>query len=239
MPRVLTTKAKIMCPHGGVGISTPSVPWWSVNGGFVLRDGDTGLLACPLVLTPCFGYTLRSMGLNSTKIMGLNVILETDFNQTVTGLPLTMLDFHTTLDDSTASGVPATGPAPPLPPALLDLIPPIVTGQISSPAFTSSSMTPPTVTATFNLSSAFPLKWVLTRIRTKNAAGKEDLTNGNPPGAVVTTPGGSWTSPSLTVTLTMTAAYMKSIQAGDHHFFMTGVSQRGLSSHAEVLLTVS
>jgi len=238
MPRVLTTNAQIRCPHGGLGTTTPSLPYWTVNGGFVLVEGDSGVLACPLLLTPCVGYTLRSMGLNATRINGRKVILETDFNQSFTGLPLSMSDTHTTNDNSTVAGLPATGPAPPLPPPLLDLVPPVVTGQISSPTFSLSTMLPAPVTATFTISTAFPMQRLLTRYCTTIPGDHEDLTGGNPPGAVVTPSGGQWTTPSLTVTLTMTPPYLTSIKAGEHHFLMTGVSQRGLSGHAEVVLTV-
>ncbi len=216
----------------------PSLPFWSVNNGFVLVEGDVGVLACPLLLTPCLGYKLSSMGLNTTKIMGRKVILETDFNQSFTGLPLNMQDAHTSVDNSNAAGLPATGPAPPSPPPLLDVAKPIVTGQISSPTFSLSLMSPATVTATFTLTSAFPLQWVLTRICTTIPGVHEDLTNGNPPSAAVAPAGGQWTTQSLTVTLTMTAAYLAGIQAGSHHFFLTGVSQRGLSGYAELILTV-
>ena len=47
MPQVLTTNAVIVCPHGGLGTSLPTDPKWSVNGGIVLLEGDTGTLACP------------------------------------------------------------------------------------------------------------------------------------------------------------------------------------------------
>ena len=99
-------------------------------------------------------------------------------------------------------------------------------------------MLPSPVTATFSLSAAFPMQWQLTRICTTFPGAHEDLTAGFPPNAVVAPPGGQWTTPVLTVTLTMSPSYLVSIQAGDHHFFMTGVNQRGLSSHAELVLKV-
>jgi hypothetical protein len=39
--------------------------------------------------------------------------------------------------------------------------------------------------------------------------------------------------------MTMTAMFMASLTPGKHRFFMTGVSQRGLSDFFEIVLTVS
>jgi hypothetical protein len=238
MPRVLTTNARIVCPHGGLGTTTPSQPFWKVNGGIVLVEGDAGVLSCPFVGTPCLGYTLRSMGLNATLMMGRKVILETDFNQSLTGLPLTMTDSHPLIDNSTPAPLPASGPAPPLPPQFLDLVKPVVTGQISAANFSLQSMSPAIVTASFSLASTFPRQWILTRILNQPPPDHEDLTNGRPPGATIDNPGGKWTAPNLSLTLTMNASYLASLAAGEHHLFMTGVSQRGLSNYVELILTV-
>jgi hypothetical protein len=237
MPKVLTTNAIILCPHLGKGTSTPLSPVWKVDGGYVLAEGDTGVLACPFLPLPCAGYTLRSMGLNATKIQGRKVIVVTDFNQSITGLPLTMTESHTTVDSSTPAPLPPRGPAPPLPPAILDLVPPVVTATMPVGTF-SVSTGPPSVVATFQLSSAFPRQWVLTRISEPPPGSHEDLTPGKPPGAVVAPAGGSWTTPSLTVTLTMTAVYMTALGIGKHHFYLTGVSQRGLSGYGVADLEV-
>ena len=70
MPQVLTTNALIVCPHGGLGVTTPSHPKWSINGGMVAVQGDVGVLTCPFLPLPCAGYQLQSMGLNSTQIDG-------------------------------------------------------------------------------------------------------------------------------------------------------------------------
>jgi hypothetical protein len=238
MPRVLTTKAVIKCPHGGLGTTTPSRRLWQVNGEYVLVEGDVGQLSCPFLYHPCGGYRLRSMGLNATRIEGQKVILVTDFNQSFTGLPLVMSEAHTTIDDSTPAPLPAGGPAPPLSPALLDLVPPVVTGVMPVSQFSLSTSQPATLTATFTLTSAFPLKWVLTRISEPLPGSDEDLTSGRPPGATVAPAGGGWDASPLTVTLTLTAAYMAALGAGRHHFFMTGVSQRGLSGNIETVLNV-
>src|SRR4051812_38025428 len=77
MPQVLTANATVLCPHGGNGTSTPSAttaPRCFVRGGQVLVENDTGVLACPNVPVPCVGYTLRSMGLNSSRIAGRRIL---------------------------------------------------------------------------------------------------------------------------------------------------------------------
>jgi hypothetical protein len=126
MPLVLTTNAVITCPHGGVGTTVPLSPKWTVNGGYVTADGDSGTLTCFFV-PPCVGYSLKSMGLNATKIDQRNVMLVTDFTQSFTGLPLSIQDSHTTSDDSTPAPVPSGQSAPPASPAMADLAAPVVT----------------------------------------------------------------------------------------------------------------
>jgi hypothetical protein len=238
MPQVLTTNAMIVCPHGGVGTTAPSRPFWKVNDGHVCVDGDLGSLTC-IFATPCVGYTLASMGLNATQIMGRNVMLVTDFVQSITGVPLSVTETQTTTyDDSTTTPIPVGASAPPLPPGLQSTVPPIVEAlPLSSPAFSKTSG-PPTITGTFTLSSPFPLRWVLTRIGLVAPANHDILTNGKPPGVTVAPSGGVWNDSPLTVTMTMTAAYMTTLAQGGHQFYMTGVSQRGISSHATVILTV-
>ncbi|MCB9076085.1 MAG: hypothetical protein H6631_00675 [Anaerolineaceae bacterium] len=238
MPQVLTTNAQIFCPHGGKGVSIPTVPKWTVNGGIVLLEGDTGTLTCPFVLCPCVGYTLKSMGLNATTIDGRKVILATDFNQTFTGLPLLITETHQAFDDTTPAPLPENRPAPPPSPDMADMTKPVVLGIPPALAFNTMTMMPAVITATFTLTTAFPLKWVLTML---NGVAKinVDLTNGLPPGALVVPPGGNWSSPSLVVTVTLNAAFMAALGPGMHHFWMTGVSRRGLSGFAEVILTVT
>jgi hypothetical protein len=237
VPQVLTTNAVIFCPHGGKGTTTPTRPLWSVNGGFVLVENDPGVLACPFVY-PCIGYQLRSMGLNATQIQGQKIILVTDFNQSFTGLPLFMTETHTTIDNSTPAPIPAGQSAPPLSPALADVVAPAVTAAPMVLAFNSTTMLPPTLVTTFTLVSANPMQWILTLINVPLRS-NADLTNGLPPGLVVAPAGGAWNQSPLVVTVTMTALYMASLTPGLHHFYMTGVSQRGLSDYAEVVLTVS
>jgi len=237
MPQLMTTNALVTCPHGGKGTSIPSSPKWSIQGGFVLREGDTGVLSCGWV-PPCVSYVLKSMHLNATVIDGVPAVLVTDFNQTLTGLPLMIIETHTTLDNSTPAPVPAGSDAPPLSPELLDTTPPIVVPLLPAAAFSSTTMLPVTLPLVFTLASPFPLMWKLTRVSEPSGT-YADLTNGDPTGAVAMPAGGDWTTPLLTVTLTMSATYMAGLGIGIHRFSMTGVNQRGLWASAEAVLTVS
>lgn len=243
MPRVLTTNALILCPHGGRGVSIASDPKWSINNGTVLLENDIGSLetgGVPCLFSyPCVGYKLQSMKLNATQIDGRQVILETDFNQTFTGLPLLITDFHQTFDNSTVAPIPSGQSAPPLPAELSDIIRPSVTGVPSALVFISTTMSPPMLITTFTLTSDHPLQWILTLINVPQQYNL-DVTNGLPgQGLVVMPAGGSWITPNLTITVTMTAAFMASLGSGVHHFYMTAVSRRGLSSYSEVILTVT
>jgi hypothetical protein len=248
MPRVLTTNAFIICPHGGRGVSTASDPKWSINNGMVLLEDDigsleTGGIPCPFLDYPCIGYQLQSMGLNATQVDGRQVILETDFNQTLTGLPLLITDFHQTFDNSTVAPVPPGQSAPSLPPELADMVKPLVTAIPSTLTFDSTTMSPSSYTITFTLFSAYPLKWILTLINVPQQYNL-DITNGLPAQGLVVMPAdGSWSTPNLTVTVNMTAQYMASLGVDlpgqEHDFYMTAVSQRGLSNYSKVVLTVS
>lgn len=238
MPQVLTTNARITCPHMGIGTSAPTSFKWSVNGFFVLLENDTGLLACPSPINPCASYSLLSMGLNASRVDGRKVILVTDFNQTNTGLPLTMTETHPVIDNSTPAPIPPGQPAPPLSPAMADMTKPVVTCVPPALFFNSATMQPATLSAIFTLSAAHPLNWILTLIN-EPLATNVDLTNGLPPNLTLTPAGGQWNAPTVTVTLTMTAAYMATLTPGLYRFFMTGVSQRGLSANSETVLTVS
>ncbi len=237
MPQLLTTNAIIQCPHGAVGVSTPSAPLWGIQGGFVLVEGDSGVLSCPF-LPPCAGYTLRSMGLNSTTIAGRKALLVTDFNQTLTGLPLLMAETHTVVDDSTPAPLPAGSTAPPLPPELLDVAAPVVVAVPPLLAFNTVTQQPATAAVTFTLTHPFPMQWVLSQLSAAPPA-SQDVTNGLPPGLVLAPSGGGWSTPSLTVTLTLTALYMNALGIGVHYFYMTGISRRGKSGFAQVTLTVT
>jgi hypothetical protein len=235
MPQVLTENATILCPHMGKGTSVSSTRVWSVNSGFVLVEGDTGVLACPFLPLPCAGYTLRSMGLNATVIQGRKVVLATDFNQTLTGLPLTIFETHPVIDNSTPAPLPAGAASQPLAPELLDTANPVVTAVTPALAFSNSAPAP--LNASFKLSSTFPMSWVLTLIKTV-VPGNLDLTNGAP-GAVVTPSGGSWSTPSLSVSVAMTQAFLAALGIGKHSLYMTGINKRGLNAYAECSITVS
>ncbi len=252
MPQVLTTNAIIMCPHGGKGTTIPTAPLWKVNGGYVLVEGDTGTLACPFVLCPCVGYTLRSMGLNATTINGRKVILVTDFNQTFTGLPLIMTEFHQTFDNTTPAPLPQPPPPPatggigggqptstqeaaPPSPDMADESKPTVLAVPPVLAFNSTTMMPAVLNVTFTLATPFPLQWNLMLIDGMKKL-SIDATNGLPPGLIVAPPGGM---PTPTVSVTLTAVFMAALGPGMHHLFMTAVSRRGVPGFAETILTVT
>ena len=126
MPRILTTKAIIQCPHGGLGTTTPLSPFWQIDGGFVLAEGDSGVLTCPFFYHPCVGYKLQSMGLNSSMLLGRRVILETDMQQSFTGLPLAITETHFCVDDSVPAPIPAGEEPSALEPSLTDILDPQV-----------------------------------------------------------------------------------------------------------------
>ncbi len=240
MPHILTTRASILCPHGHLGVSISLSPKWSIDDGDVLCEGDSGTFpTClpPAVPVPCVGYTLQTMELNATYIDGRRVMLVTDFNKTATGLPLIMKEFHSTFDDSIPAPIPVGQPAPLLSPELADMLAPVVTVTPQTLTFSQSSNSAPSVTATFTLLSDHPLRWILTLIMEKEKT-HVDLTNGPPPslppGMTVTSKGGTWPVSPLQITLTMNAAFMKTLTPnGDYRFFMTGVSRRGLSAYAK------
>jgi hypothetical protein len=203
----------------------------------VLLENDPGTLACPFLQVPCGGYQLRSMGLNATTVDGRRVILATDFNQSATGLPLTMVETHQTFDDSSPAPLPVGGHAGPPPPELADTSPPIIAALPPILAFSTTTPTP-ALAASFSLSASHPWRRVLTLLNgsLKTSA---DLTENQPPGLTVLPSGGTWDTPQLTVTLLLTAAFMTALGVGEHHLFMTGISRRGLPGFANLQLTVS
>ncbi len=238
MPNVMTTMAQVLCPHGGKGAPALFSDKWMAHGGCVHAEGDTGTIACPFILSPCGGYQLRSMHLNATKIDGRNVILVTDFNQTLTGLPLTIVEVHDTFDNTTPAPLPAVGPAPALDPELLDETKPLVLA--APPQFTVPTVPlpglPPPLIVTFTLFSTFPLQWMLFVVDEAVRA-NVDLTNGFP-GILLAPSGGEWTTPSLTIVLTFTPPFLALLPPGNkYHFFMTGVSKRGVNHFTEFVLT--
>jgi hypothetical protein len=229
--------ATVTCPHGGVGTTTPAVPYADAQGGVVTVEGDVGVLSCVFIV-PCVGYTLSSMGLNASTIGGKKVILATDFQKSITGLPLTIVETTSVIDDSTPAPLPAGASSQALAPEMLDIAPPVVIAAPPTVPFVTSTMLPPTAAITFTLTSAFPLSWTLALLNTTLGT-SIDATNGLPTGLVVAPAGGSWTSPSLTVTATMSAAFMASLTPGTHLFYMTGVSKRGKSGLGSATVVVS
>src|SRR5262245_27221296 len=149
MPKVLTTTATILWPHGGKGTTTPTTPYVDAQGGIVTTEGDLGVLSCVFIV-PCVGYTLKSMGLNASTIAGKKVILSTDFQQSQTGLPLTITETTSLIDDSTPAPLPAGASSAPLAPELLDVAPPVVAAVPPTVPFVTTTMLPPTAAVTFS-----------------------------------------------------------------------------------------
>jgi hypothetical protein len=236
MPQLLTTNAQILCPHGGKGTTVPSAPKWQINGGYVCVAGDAGTLACPFLPYPCVGYTLQSMGLNATTIDHRQAMLVTDFNKSVTGLPLLMIETHQVFDESTPAPIPAGQPAPPVSAPMADLVAPTV--SVPPAPFPFSVSVPAPVVITFSLAAQHPLKWVLTFIDETPPGQNIDLTNGLPGAVTVAPSGGQWTTPALTVVVTLTPAFLAGLGPGKKDLFLTGVSQRGLSGHDAATIMV-
>lgn len=237
MPQVLTNLATITCPHGGVGTTVPTTPVIA-QGGFVSAENDVGALSCVFIV-PCVGYTLRSMGLNASTVLGRKVILATDFQQSFTGMPLVIVETRQVVDDSTPASIPAGQSAPPLSPELLDVAPPVIVAAPPAGAFVTAPVpTPPSLPITFTLNAPFPMQWML-RLLNTTAKVSVDLTNGLPPNATVIPAGGAWTTPTLVVTVTLLAPFMAGLGPGLHNLYMIGVTQRGASSFARFDLTVS
>ena len=179
------------------------------------------------------------MKLNATTIGGANAILETDFNQTFTGLPLAITEHHDTIDNSTLAPVPNGVQAAAACPELLDVLPPIVVPDRPGCSLRHRDARPghpDHIHPNGRISRAVDSH---ARQRDPPNGTHADLTNGDPAGAVVAPAGGAWDTPTLVVTLTLSAAYLTALGAGRHHFYMTGVSRRGLSSVQESIITVS
>jgi hypothetical protein len=241
MPRVVTTNTQILCAHLSLAQKDPPLaPLWTIDGGTVLVEGDSGTFLNCRSNVQCGRYQLRSMGLNATQVTGKKVILVTDFNQTFSGLPITLIETHQVFDETTPAAIPDGQPAPPLPPEMTDLVKPAVISSLPTLAFNKTSMTPPSVLVTFTLTSAHPMRWILTQIDEPGPPpGTHDRTNVRPAGMTVSPSGGVWNVSPLMINLTMTAAFMATLLPSDHRFFLTGVTRRGLSNFAEVVLTVT
>jgi hypothetical protein len=246
VPKVITRNAIIHCPHGGIGQSMPSQTAVLVGGAPVLVDGDTGVipncLNLPPAGVPCAGYTLRSMHLNAVTVGGRAAIMDTDFEQSITGYPLMLKDFHQVEDRSLRLTIPPGGTLT-TPPELQDTDRPTVTAVPAavlafSKAGFANTGTPPFLVATFRLTSQFPSRWMLTLIVPPDA---KDITSSAPPGLTVQPSGGSWTGSPLTVTVTLTGTYMTTLPVlpAKVSLVMVGINRRGRSAFAEAVLGVS
>lgn len=244
MPQILTTNAMIMCPHGGVGMSSPSNPKWFVEGGAVLLDGDSGSITkAPCIFPlPCLGYQLRSMGLNATQVDGRKVMLVTDFTQSLTGFPLILTESHQAFDNSTPTPLSPGAAVPATPPELQEFDLPVVSVTPATLTFNktgfSNSGNPVSLSMTFSLQTQFPRLWLLTMLNIPSLQHTE-ITDGNPPDIVVSPPGGEWLTPTLTVTVELLGSFLATLPIGDHYFVLTAVNFRGKSTFAEVKLIIS
>ena len=88
------------------------MPIWDIEGGIALQGRRHRHADLPFPV-PCAGYVLRSMKLNATTIGGVDAILETDFNQTFTGLPLAITEHHIRSTTARSAPVPNGADRPP------------------------------------------------------------------------------------------------------------------------------
>ena len=186
---------------------------------------------------PCAGLHAEIDGPQLHEDQRQKVILVRDLNTGITGLPLTMVDHHNVFDDSTTAAIAAGQNAPPITPAMADMAPPVVTVAPPAAAFNTTTQMPATIPLTFVITTAFPMQWSLVWISVPNIS-HQDLTNGIA-GAMPAPAGGSWSSGALTVVLTLSLPFLSALSPGLHYFYMTGVSQRGLTGIAQCVLTVS
>jgi hypothetical protein len=120
---------------------------------------------------------------------------------------------------------------------MLDLAPPVVVAVPPTLVFNTVTQLPPPTPVAVTLTSAFPSRYSVTLLNT--VAGQSiDLTNGAA-GVAVGPAGGAWTSPVLVLTIQFTPPFLTALGPGAHELYCTGISQRGLSAHAKVTVTVS
>jgi hypothetical protein len=241
MPRILTTHATVLCPHGGQGTSIPSQPPKGyVQGGAVLLDGDTGIIAGCVNQIPCVSYLLQSMRLNSSLIDGRPVMLVTDLVQSNAGFPLTLTESHPIHDSTTPAPLPA-GAAPRIPPELTEDDQPQAQVAPSRLPFSLSGFggtgQPLALPFVFTLTSAHPRRFTVWQISSPNNVNR-DVTAGVPPAVVVAPAGGGWSSSPLAVSLTVSGAYASTLAVGDHTFALTAINHRGLFALAEATVEV-
>jgi hypothetical protein len=181
------------------------------------------------------------MKLNSTEVDNRRVMLVTDFTQSFTGFPLTILETHHTFDDSSPTPIPAGGSPPSVPPELQEFDQPTVVAAPSVLAFSvgafGMSGNPVALPMTFTIQSQFPNRWLLFMLSPSGE--HRDITNGDLPRIAVTPSGGAWPSQVLIVTVAPTGLFMSTLAQGTHYFILTAVNVRGKSQFALVALTVS
>ena len=246
MPKIWTANAQVSCPHGGGGTSQAIPPRLAkISGGEILLDGDQGVFDSPPCTNtpPCAGYACRSMGLNATSIQGRPVMLVSDFTQTYTGFPVTIVESHVVTDKTLPGTPPASGQV--IPPEMQETdtptvlcVPPQLPFSIAT--FSSTSQ-PAMLPFTFSLSSQYPLTWMLWQVGPP--ATQLDVTAGIPSQVTVVpagaSPDGTWSSPSATVSVTITGTYAATLAPGNHEFVLTAVNRRGFSKFDKGVLVVS
>jgi len=246
MPKICTANAQVSCSHGGGGTSQAIPPRLAkISGGEILLDGDQGVFDSPPCTNtpPCAGYALRSMGLNATSIQGRPVMLVSDFTQTYTGFPVAVVESHVVTDKTLPGTPPSTGQV--IPPEMQETdtptvlcVPPQLPFSIAT--FSSTSQ-PAMLPFTFSLSSQFPLKWMLWQVGPP--AIQLDVTAGIPSQVTVipagASPDGTWSSPSATVSVTITGTYAATLAPGNHELVLTAVNRRGFSKFDKGVLVVS
>jgi hypothetical protein len=96
MPQILTTEYIFECPHKGVG-TFPILQQknWSIGNGFVLLDGDTGVIAGCTSLC-CISFSTKSLGLTAvyyeSQAFGRKfAMLTTDLMLSNSGFPMKIL----------------------------------------------------------------------------------------------------------------------------------------------------
>jgi hypothetical protein len=239
VPKVLTTAAVVRCPHGGQGSSMPAGTPLLFAGGAVLADGDQGTIALCTNQVQCKTYKLSSMQLNSMYVGGKRIMLVTDFIQTDTGFPLAVTESHNVVDQTVPSPL-APGATPTTPPELREDDKPAVTVTVAPPPFSKSGFAnsgqPVSLPFAFSLTSLFPRRWTLWRI---SPGLSQELTAGLPPGITVAPSGGAWAASPLTVAMTVTGAFVATMDVATHSFVLTAVNHRGLWGMAEAKLAVA
>jgi hypothetical protein len=211
-----------------------------VQGGDVLLEGDQGKLPGCQNLVQCGGYLLRSLGLNNSFIDGRRIMLVTDFVQSFTGFPISVREVHSIFDNTTPAPLAPGAPAE-LPPELQEDDVPVASAAPPQLPFSISAFgvsgQPLALPYAFTIQSRFPRAWTLWHVGPP--ALSEDLTNGQPPAVTVAPAGGGWTTPTLSIALTLTGAFAASLSPGEHTFVLAAINHRGLSAAAQATLKVS